>query len=135
MGFSVEFLGRGRNAAPEEAATVARLRIFVGSRNATDLRFPGKRSIVDHVIVSVYPLAESLAYRWWTLIYGRGRTTRLRTMRAGFALPDISITGPGDGFIEVKCEPFIYEIRRLSLLQKHLKISQPTRLKRTSQSS
>lgn len=109
MKISTEWLPRGRNAAAEEAATVARIRILVGNRFATDMREPGQHEIVDHVVAPAYPLAEALTYRWWTLAYGRGRTTLLRSMRGGFAFPDIAIRGIGDGYIEVRCEPFVYE--------------------------
>jgi hypothetical protein len=109
MRLSVDFLPHGRNAAPEEAATVSRIRIMVGNRVATDRRAPGQRELIDHIVAPAYPLAEALSYRWWTLIYGRGRVVRLRSMRAGFALPDISITGLGNGYLEINCEPYMYE--------------------------
>src|SRR5262245_2601922 len=107
MRISADFLRRGSNATPEEAATVARLRILVGGKNAADARVRGRGS-VDHIVVPAYPLAEGLAYKWWTLAYGRGRTTNLRSMRAGFALPDILITGIGNGLVDVRCAPYVY---------------------------
>lgn len=118
MKISAEWLPRGRNAAAEEAATVARIRILIGNRSATDMRAPGQLKLVDHTIAPAYPLAEALAFRWWALAYGRGRTTRLRFLRAGFALPDISITGIGNGSIEVRCEPFIYENPQVEFVTK-----------------
>jgi hypothetical protein len=118
MRISADFLARGHNAAPEEAATVARLRIVVGNRSATDMRVPDEAQILDYVIAPAYPLAEAMAYRWWTLAYGRGRTTRLRSMRAGFAVPDISFTGLGNGLIEIKCEPFLYENPQVQFVTK-----------------
>ena len=109
MRISTEWLPKGPNAAAEEAATVARIRIAIGKQNATDMRIERENQIVNHVIAPAYPLAEAISYRWWTLIYGRGRGTRLRSMRGGFAIPDISIKVNGNGRIDVACEPFIYE--------------------------
>lgn len=126
MKISTEWLSRGRNAAPEEAATVARIRIVVGNRSATDLREPGQPKFVDHIVAPAYPLAEAIACRWWTLVYGRGRTAHLRSMRAGFALPDISIVGLGNGSIEIRSEPFIYEnppIEFVTKASEHVTIS------------
>ncbi len=109
MRISASWLPRGPNAAVEESATVARIHITIGNRIATDMRAPpGGHTVVDHVVAPVYSLAEAIAYRWWTLAYQRGHTTYLRSMRAGFALPDISITAIGNGSIDVKCEPFVY---------------------------
>lgn len=109
MKFSIEWLPHGRNAAAEEAATVARISITIGNQHATDMRIAGQQKIVDHVVAPAYPLAEGIALSWWTLLYGRGRTTRLRVMRSGFALPDISITGIGNGSLEVRCDPYVYQ--------------------------
>lgn len=109
MQFLAEWLETGVNKAAEEAATVARLRIIISNQSATDMRLNEQSTIVHHVVVPAYPLAEAIAYRWWTLAHGRGRTFRLRTMRAGFALPDISITAIGDGSMDVRCEPFVYD--------------------------
>jgi hypothetical protein len=107
MKISAEWLAHGLNAAAEEAATVARIRIALGNKFATDMR-AGQNSLINYVVAPAYPLAETIVYRWWTIIYGRGRTTNLRSMRAGFAIPDVAITSTGIG-IEVKCEPFSYE--------------------------
>ena len=74
MRFEVDWQADDANAAAEERATVADLRIFVGEdnvcayeqprrrgkgRSATDRRVNVRR--VDHVTVSVYPLAEGIA--------------------------------------------------------------------------
>ncbi len=109
MKISPEWLPRGPNAAAEEAATVARIRISVGNQSATDMRIDRENQLVDYVVAPAYPLAEAIAYRWWTFIYGRGRVTRLRSMRAGFALPDIVVKVIGNGRIDVECEPYVYE--------------------------
>ncbi|HXQ53977.1 MAG TPA: hypothetical protein VN802_22985 [Stellaceae bacterium] len=118
MRISTEFLPRGENAAIEEAVSVARIRISVGQQNATDMRLGRQNALNDHIIAPAYPLAEGMSYRWWTLIYGRGRTTALRSMRAGFALPNIFIKPVGNNTIEVHCEPFVYDNPAISFVTK-----------------
>jgi uncharacterized protein (DUF433 family) len=108
MKILADWLEQGSNATPEEAATVARVKISVGGRYATDMRTRGQNTLVDHVIVPAYPLAEAIAYRWWSLVFGRGRSIKLRSIRAGFALPDIVMTGMGSNRVDISCEPFSY---------------------------
>lgn len=109
MRISISFLSRGPNSSAEEACSVAKLRIQLGRSNVTDMRISSGSKIVNHIVMPVYPLAEALAYRWWQILYGRGRLFSLRTIRSGFVLPDISIVGLGNGELDIKCEPFRYE--------------------------
>jgi len=109
MNISAEFLAPGANASVEEANTVARLKICVGRSIATDLRKAGEQQIVDHIVMPVYPLAESIAFRWWQILYGRGRKVSMRALRSGFVMPDITLTGIGNDQIEITCKPFAYE--------------------------
>jgi hypothetical protein len=120
MRILTEFLERGPNSAAEDAATLARIRISIGTQYATDMRVDRQNQIVDHIIAPAYPLAESIVFRWWSLIYGRGRTVTMRSMRAGFALPNIFIKAAGNGTIEVRCEPFVYDNPPVAFVTKAL---------------
>jgi len=52
---------------PEVKETYARLQISVGDRVATRVLDDASRSVRNHILVSLYPLAEWLASSWWRL--------------------------------------------------------------------
>ena len=120
MRFEVVWQPIGPNAAPEERATVADLRIFIGDGNACVNEQPRRRGgkvgaaaggnvrREDCVTVSVYPLAEEIAFGWWRLFGARDERLRLADGRAGYALPDVRLAFDGIGF-DVVCCPITYE--------------------------
>ena len=120
MRFEVDWQADGANAAAEERATVADLRIFVGEDNVCAYEQPRRRGKggttdrrvnvrrVDHVTVSVYPLAEEIALNWWRLFGSRDGELRLLDGRGGYALPDVRLAFDGAG-LAVRCLPAIYE--------------------------
>jgi len=121
MRFQVDWLADGANAAAEERATVADLRIFIGAGNACAYEQPRLRSKsrsatngrsnvrrFEHVTVSVYPLAEEIAFNWWQLFGSRDTELRLLDGRGGYALPDVRLAFDGSG-LDVRCLPVAYE--------------------------
>ena len=120
MRFEVDWQPVGPNAAAEERATVADLRIFIGGGNACVNEQPRRRGgkvgaaavgnvrREDCVTVSVYPLAEEIAFGWWRLFGARDARLRLADGRAGYALPDVELAFDGIGF-DVVCRPMTYE--------------------------
>lgn len=120
MRFAVGWLADGPNAAPEERATVADLRIFIGDRNACvherprrSAKSPGVRGVHGSVrtdaaaTVSVYPLAEEIAFNWWRLFGGRQSELALAEGRGGYALPDVRLAFDGASFT-ARCLPMDY---------------------------
>ena len=84
------------NAAPEERATVADLRLFLSEQNVT-MHLRGEQAF-DHITVSLYPIAEGLAHDWWTIFGDRDRQISLVKYRSGFALPDVRFQFDGSEF-------------------------------------
>ena len=112
MRFEVDWHGTASNAVAEERETVADLRVFVGKRNVCEYEESARGSAggperADHVAVSVYPLAEEIAFGWWRLFGGRDDELRLVDGRCGYAVPDIRMTFDGAGFDAV-CRPYDY---------------------------
>ena len=121
MRFEVDWQADGGNAAAEERATVADLRIFVGDDNVCAYEQPRRRGKgrgtanrrinvrhVDHVTISVYPLAEEIALNWWRLFGSRDGEQRLLDGRGGYALPDVRLAFDGAA-LTVRCLPAVYE--------------------------
>lgn len=121
MRFEVDWQADGGNAAAEERHTVADLRIFVGSDNMCAYEQPRRRGKsraitdrrinvrhVDHVTVSIYPLAEEIALNWWRLFGSRDGELRLLDGRGGYALPDVRLSFDGAG-LAVWCLPAVYQ--------------------------
>ena len=121
MRFQIDWQPDGANAAAEERATVADLRILVGLDDACAYEQPRRRGksrgTVDrhrsvrnfrHVTVSVYPLAEEIALNWWRLFGNRDTELRLLDGRGGYALPDVRLGFDGSGFT-IRCLPAAYE--------------------------
>lgn len=120
MRFEVDWQPTGPNVAAEERATVADLRIFIGDGNACDNEQPRRRGgnastaadrnvrREDYATVSVYPLAEEIAFGWWRLFGARDARLRLAEGRAGYALPNVELAFDGTGFDAI-CRPITYE--------------------------
>ena len=96
MRFLTEWLNDAPNLAPEERATVADLRLYVGEQNVT-MHLIGKKS-EDEITLPLYPLAEGLAYDWWNLFGGRDREFSLLRYRMGYAVPDVRMKFDGAAF-------------------------------------
>ena len=120
MRFEVDWLPEGPNVAPEERATVADLRIFIADRNACAHEQPrrlakksggaGVRRNVrpgDAATVSLYPLAEEIAFNWWRLFGGRDSELALAEGRGGYALPDVRLAFNGAA-LAARCLPVDY---------------------------
>lgn len=119
MRFDVDWQPDGPNAAPEERATIADLRIFIGGRNVCENQSPrrggwasssaAEQSVreADYATVSVYPLAEEIALNWWCLFGSRDAELRLAAGRGGYALPDVRMALDGSGF-NARCLPIEY---------------------------
>lgn len=121
MRFQVDWRADGTNAAAEERATVADLRIVIGDDNVCAYEQPRRRGKigsttnkrvnvqhVEEVTVSVYPLAEEIALGWWRLFGSRDSELQLLDGRGGYALPDVRMAFDGTGF-DVRCLPVAYE--------------------------
>lgn len=121
MRFQADWQAEGTNAAAEERVTVADLRILIGVNNACAYEQPRRQGKsrgttdkrgdvrhVEHATVSVYPLAEEIAFNWWRLFGGRDDELRLLDGRGGYALPDVRLAFDGSGFT-VRCLPAAYE--------------------------
>ena len=116
MRFDVDWLTDGPNAVPEERATIADLAISIGGRNACENEQPrrrckggrgtGSRNVrpATAATVSVYPLAEEIAFNWWRLFGGRDTELQLVDGRGGYAVPDVRLAYEGVQF-EARCEP------------------------------
>lgn len=96
MRFSAEWQDDAVNAAAEERATVADLRLWLGQQNVC-LHLRGLESI-DHLTIPLYALVEGLAHDWWTLFGGRDSSLSLIGYRSGFAVPDIRLAYDGAAF-------------------------------------
>ncbi len=96
MKFSADWIDEAVNAAPEERATVADLRLWLSGQNVTT-HFAGERA-ADYVTIALYGIAHGLAHDWWTLFGGRDRTVSLMRFRSGFLVPDIRMSFDGAAF-------------------------------------
>lgn len=117
MRFDVDWLADGPNAVPEERATIADLVISIGGRNACENEQPRRRGKggrgsnvrpATAATVSVYPLAEEIAFNWWRLFGDRDTELQLVDGRGGYAVPDVRLAYDGAQF-EARCEPIEYE--------------------------
>ncbi len=106
MRHSIDWHDNASNAAPEERATVADLRIFVGRLNVTQHLEGGK--LGDHVTVALYSLAHGLAHDWWTIFGARDRVISITRYRTGYLLPDLRFGFDGAAF-EIQAHQRVYE--------------------------
>lgn len=96
MRFSADWIENAQNVAPEERATVASFRLWLAEQNVTmNLR---DSASTDHIVISLYSLAEGLAHDWWSLFGSREREISLIKHRSGFAMPDIRFRFDGIAF-------------------------------------
>ncbi len=96
MKFSADWIENAKNVAPEERATVADFRLLLADQNVT-MNLRGNAS-TDHIVISLYSLAEGLAHDWWLLFGSREREISLIKHRSGYALPDIRFRFDGAAF-------------------------------------
>ena len=107
MKLDVDWHETAPNAAVEERATVADLRIVVGGHNVCAHAASAPRGASGeggHVAVSVYPIAEHLAFHWWSLFGARDLELRLIDGRSGYAIPDVRMRFDGAD-LDVVCRP------------------------------
>jgi hypothetical protein len=89
--------------APELRATWARLQVWVGDTCATLVEDLATGSVRRSIVVSLYPLAEWIAYNWWTIRFdgredefpGHSRRRNFRSAGDGFNWPDLEIISAG----------------------------------------
>ena len=96
MRYSAEWREDAVNAAPEERATVADLRLCLNRQNVS-LHLRGQDSF-DYTTISLYALAEGLAHDLWTLFGGRDGKVSLIRYRDGYVVPDIRLAYDGAAF-------------------------------------
>ncbi|MCD2186188.1 ImmA/IrrE family metallo-endopeptidase [Actinomycetospora soli] len=102
--FKWEWLPGDSMRSPELAATFARLEVYVEDECVTLVQDEGSGSSRRSIQVSLYPLAEWIAFSWWNLLANsrpaRSRTRlsdrhSLRSSGDGFLWPDLSIVPEG----------------------------------------
>jgi len=103
---SIEWLEGAENAAPEERATVADLRLFLNDINVTQHFNQG--APYDCVTVALYSLAHGLAHDWWTIFGARDGDVSLTKFRSGYLLPDIRFRFDGAVF-EIEARQQMYK--------------------------
>lgn len=84
-------------AAPELAATWARLEVWVGGRCVTRVEDAESGSARRSIYCSLYPLAEWIAFNWW-LLNSNIRPAAFPA-RAGLLSAQHNIRAAGDGFV------------------------------------
>jgi hypothetical protein len=95
--------------APELRATWARLEVWVGDTCATLVEDLATGSVRRSIVVSLYPLAEWIAYNWWTIRFdgredelpGHSQRRNFRSAGDGFNWPDLEIV-PAGGVSSIK---------------------------------
>lgn len=105
MKSSIEWHDDAQNAAPEERATVADVRLQIGTFNVTQHLNEG--ALEDHITVALYGIAHGIAHDWWTIFGGRDREVSLLKYRDGYLLPDVRFRFDGAAF-EVLAEQKSY---------------------------
>lgn len=106
MKFSADWIENATNVASEERATVANFRLCLSGQNVTmNLR---EDVSSDHIVISLYPLAEGLAHDWWHLFGSREREVSLTKYRTGYAMPDIRLRYDGMA-VEVIAHQKVYQ--------------------------
>jgi hypothetical protein len=105
MRHSIEWQDDVANAAPEERATVAALRLFLNDRNITQYMLDG--TVGDHVTVALYGLVSGLVHDWWSIFGSRDREISLKDYRTGYLIPDVRIQFDGAVF-EIAAHQSVY---------------------------
>lgn len=88
----------------ELRATWARFALRLGDITVTEAYDARARSVREHLLIPLYPVAEWIATHWWSLLYepeapGRSEYARrhnLRYCREGFAFPNLAIKPAGE---------------------------------------
>lgn len=106
MKSSIEWQDDAQNAAPEERATVADVRLWINNRNVTQHLNEG--ALDDQVTVALYSLAHGIAHDWWTIFGARDREVSLLKYRDGYLLPDLRFRFDGGAF-EIVAEQKTYD--------------------------
>ncbi|MEU3752594.1 hypothetical protein AB0H17_07445 [Streptomyces olivoreticuli] len=70
--------------AGELRATWARLRIAVGAETVTLVQEPGQGTFREHTTGSLYPLAEWIAFNWWSLVADARPGTQISQLRFAY---------------------------------------------------
>lgn len=91
---------------PEVVATYANLRVRVGDAVITRAHHRRSGTMIDSVLVSLYPIAEWLTGNWWLLteeaeLPGRAGYTERHSLSAGrdgYCLPDLRFVPEGQSF-------------------------------------
>lgn len=96
MKYSVEWIEEADNAAPEERATVGKLRLWLDAQNVTAHLLDDVPQ--EHVSIALYGIAHGLTHDWWALFGGRDRDVSLMRFRSGFIVPDIRLRFDGEAF-------------------------------------
>ncbi len=96
MRYSIEWQNDAINAAPEERATVADLRLFIRDQNVTKHIFDDE--LGDQITIALYGLVEGIVYRWWSIFGVRDQEFLLNNFRMGYLFPDIRIHFDGAAF-------------------------------------
>lgn len=100
MRFSPTWSDSGQNAAPEEAATVCDLQIFISETNVTRHIEEERKVVEGSLLISAYSLAAGIARDWWR-IFGSRQEYSFLTNRMGYAFPDVRVLFDGQSF-EIK---------------------------------
>ncbi|QDM22094.1 hypothetical protein FIU28_13710 [Tardiphaga sp. vice154] len=106
MKYSIEWLDQQNNAVPEEAATVADVRLFLNQVNVTE--HLNGRVPQDHITIAMYGLAYGLARDWWKIFGLREGDVSLISYRSGYVVPDIRLRFDGAAF-EIAAEQRVYD--------------------------
>jgi len=101
--FELEWVDVEGARGEELCVTWARFRLEVGGEVVTEAYDPRSRSLREHILVPLYPVAEWIAMNWWPLLYEPesparatySRRHNLRHAREGFAFPDFWIVPTG----------------------------------------
>lgn len=106
MRSSIVWQDDAENAAPEERAAVADLRLWLNEINVTEHLNEGVS--YDRVTIALYGLAHGLAHDWWTIFGSRDRDISLIKYRSGYLMPNLSFRFDGAVF-EIQAKQQIYK--------------------------
>ncbi|MFC5725031.1 hypothetical protein ACFP1Z_33305 [Streptomyces gamaensis] len=79
-----EWLDAPHTSARELGATWARLRIAVGGETVTLVQEPATRTFREHTVGSLYPLAEWVAFNWFSLVADARPGTQISQLRFAY---------------------------------------------------
>lgn len=105
MQHSIDWHDDAINAVSAERATVGDLRLVLNNQNVT--KHILNDTLVDHVTVALYGLADGLVHDWWTIFGARDREISLQKYRTGYLIPDIRLQFDGAAF-QVSARQSVY---------------------------